>query len=130
MTAHMTTAQARALGITTTSGSKFRNVTVTADGRKFDSKAEYTHYLKLKAELEAGEISRLSLQPKFMLQESFKYQGKTERAITYIADFMYERDGKTIVEDVKGKKTDVYKMKRKLFLKRYGDKYEFSEVAA
>lgn len=130
MTAHMTTAQARALGITTTAGSKFRNVKVTADGRKFDSKAEYAHYLKLRAELEAGDISRLSLQPKFVLLESFKHAGKTERAITYIADFMYERDGRTIVEDVKGKRTDVYKMKRKLFLKRYGDKYEFSEVAA
>ncbi len=130
MTAHLTAAQARALGIKSEPVSKFRNVTVTADGRKFDSKAEYAHYLKLKAELEAGDISRLSLQPKFVLQESFRYQGKTERAITYIADFMYEQDGKTIVCDVKGKRTDVYKMKRKLFLKRYGDKYEFLEVAA
>lgn len=130
MTVHLTGSQFAALGVTTEKPSKFHNVKVLADGKKFASKAEYMRYLWLKDELKAGRISGLSCQPRFILQESFKYQGNTERAITYIADFMYLRDGKTVVEDVKGKKTDVYKLKRKLFLKRYGDKYDFLEVAA
>lgn len=131
MTAHLTTAQARALGIETGKRGKYGNTKVSADGHKFDSKAEYLYWLKLKADLEAGLITRLeNPHPKFMLQESFRYNGKTERAITYIADFMYEQDGKTFVVDVKGKRTPVYIMKRKLFLKRYGDKYEFVESAA
>ena len=130
MSAHLTTAQARALGIETGKRSKYGNTKVLADGRKFDSKAEYLRYLLLKNEVEAGAISALSCQPRFVLQEGFKYQGKNERAITYIADFMYKRDGKTVIEDVKGRRTDVYLLKRKLFLKRYGDKYEFVEVAA
>lgn len=43
-----------------------------------------------------------------------------ERPVKYIADFVYEKDGKTVVEDAKGMKTDVYKIKRKLMLSIYG----------
>ena len=63
----------------------------------------------------------MQLQPRFLLQESFKKNGKTFRKIEYIADFMYEEDGKVIVEDVKGMKTDVFKLKRKLFEYKYPD---------
>ena len=88
--------------------------------------------LKLIKELKllekAGEIKKLQLQPRFTLQESFKYQGKTERKINYIADFLYEeKNGQAVVEDTKGFRTDVYKLKRKLFLKRYGDIFKFIE---
>jgi hypothetical protein len=38
-----------------------------------------------------------------------------QRKITYVADFQYLRDGKTIVEDVKGVQTPVFRMKLKLF---------------
>lgn len=39
---------------------------------------------------------------------------------TYLADFVYEKGSQTIVEDVKGMKTDVYKIKRKLMLYFHG----------
>ena len=67
----------------------------------------------------AGEISDLELQPRFLLQESFKKNGKTYRKIDYVADFKYIENGKTIVEDVKGLQTDVFKIKHKLFEKKY-----------
>ena len=102
MTAHLSIAEARALGLQTEKRSKYGNTKVLADGKKFDSKAEYLRYLWLKDELKAGYISGLKCQPSFMLQEPFKHAGKTERAITYKADFIYQRDGQTIVEDVKG----------------------------
>ena len=51
------------------------------------------------------------------------------RKVSYIADFMYKdiKRGVTVVEDVKGFKTDVYKIKKKLFLYKY-PKYEFKEI--
>jgi hypothetical protein len=62
-----------------------------------------------------------------MLQESFEHWGVKYRELSYIADFYYEIDGEKIVEDTKGFKTDVYKLKKKLFLKKYGSMYEFVE---
>jgi hypothetical protein len=75
----------------------------------------------------AGVIKELKLQPKFLLQEGFERDGKKYRAIFYIADFEYIKDGKRIVEDVKGMKTDVYKLKKKMFLKKY-PQVEFKEI--
>ena len=85
----------------------------------FDSIAESVRYKELKLLERAGEITNLELQPKFLLQDSFKKNGKTYRKIEYIADFMYLQNGKTIVEDVKGIQTDVFKIKHKLFEKLY-----------
>lgn len=111
--------------------SKYRARKTEIDGIKFDSKKEGRRYEELKLLERAGEIKNLQLQPRFTLQENFKYQGKTERKITYIADFMYEeKKGQVVVEDVKSEitKTPLYRVKRKLFLKKYGDKYAFIEV--
>ena len=57
--------------------------------------------------------------------------GKKERAIKYIADFKYLDivTDEWVIEDVKGTRTEVYKLKRKLFLAKYGHAYVFSEVA-
>ena len=98
------------------------------DGILFDSKREAARYQELKILEKAGEIKDLVRQPVFTLQEAFMCDGKKERSITYRADFMYEENGRTIVEDVKGMKTDVYKIKRKLFLYQYRDRYTFREV--
>ena len=107
---------------------KYRARKTIIDGIQFDSKKEANRYCELNLLESAGEIKNLQLQPRFILQESFKYQGKTERKIEYVADFMYEeKDGQVVVEDTKGYRTDVYKLKRKLFLKKYGDKYKFIE---
>jgi len=106
---------------------KYNAKPIEFDGFKFDSKKEAKRYLELKVLERAGVISNLILQPKFLLQDSFKYKGKTQRAIFYIADFEYIKDGKRIVEDVKGVKTEVYKLKKKLFLKKY-PQVEFKEI--
>lgn len=102
--------------------SKYRNRKTIIDGITFDSKGEANRYCELKLLERAGEISDLTLQPKYMLQESFKKGKKTHRAITYVADFQYQENGKTIIEDYKGMETEVFRIKRKLFEKRYPDK--------
>lgn len=68
---------------------KYRNKKVQVDMFVFDSIAESRRYKELKLLEQAGEISKLELQPKFTLQESFRKNGKTYRKIEYRADFMY-----------------------------------------
>ncbi len=109
---------------------KYNAKKTVVDGIKFDSRKEAERYKELKALERVGKIDMLELQPRFELQESFKHKGKTIRKIEYVADFLY-RDLSTlelVVEDVKGVKTDVYKIKKKLFLKHYGNEYKFVEV--
>ena len=93
---------------------KYKNVKSKVDGYTFDSKKEASRFIELKLMLRAKMISRLVLQPKFPV----KVNG--QKICTYIADFMYEREGKRIVEDVKGFKTDVYKLKKKLVKATHG----------
>lgn len=98
---------------------KYKNKKVQIDMYVFDSIAESRRYKELALLEKAGEIENLQLQPKFLLQESFKKNGKTYRKIEYIADFMYEEKEKIIVEDVKGKETEAFKLKHKLFEYKY-----------
>lgn len=99
---------------------KYKNKKTEIDGIKFDSKKEANRYCELKLLEKAGEIKELGLQVRFELQEGFKKNGKTYRPITYLADFVYvNKKGMTIVEDVKGKKTDVYSIKKKMFEKKF-----------
>lgn len=103
--------------------SKYHAKKTEVDGIRFQSRKEGERYAELKLLERAGRIRSLVLQPKFELQEGFtNAEGKKIRAITYIADFMYydcDLD-RTIVEDVKGMKTEVYKLKKKLFEYKYG----------
>lgn len=119
----------RKLGLSSKSN-KYNAQKTVVDGHKFDSKFEAEHYSGLRLLEKAGVISDLELQPRFLLQDKFVYQGHQERKIEYVADFMYHQDGKTIVEDTKSPatRTAEYKLKRKLFLYKYGDKVEFREV--
>lgn len=96
--------------------SKYKNKKVIYDGIKFDSKKEGLHYLKLKSMQDLGIIKNLELQKEYILQPSFKLNGKTYRKISYYADFCYitTKDNKLHVVDVKGLKTDVYKLKKKM----------------
>ena len=102
---------------------KYNNRKTTVDGIKFDSIREAERYQELKLLEEAGEISHLELQPVVVLQDKFIYQGKTIRAITYRGDFAYfdRRVNRGVIEDVK---TDVFKIKKKMFKKKYGDLYD------
>lgn len=99
--------------------SKYRALKTTVGGITFDSGLEARRYTQLKILETAGTIKNIQLQPKFRLMDSYKYNGKTIRAIDYVADFMYEEDGKRIVEDVKGIRTKDYIIKSKLFIKKY-----------
>ena len=100
--------------------SKYGNKKTVVDGITFSSKKEADDYCSLLWRVKAGEITNLTLQPRFILQESFiDSQGKKHRAIEYVADFQFEENRNTFVIDSKGMETDVFKIKLKLFLKRY-----------
>lgn len=112
---------------------KYRNnVTVTSDGIKHDSQKEATRWCELKLLERAGKISQLDRQVEFELipamYESYERYGKNgqrlkdgvrmvERNCCYVADFVYvDENGKKVVEDTKGVRTEAYKIKRKLML--------------
>lgn len=107
---------------------KFKNKKIIIDGIKFDSKKEGKRYEELKLLEKANLIKNIQLQVKYELQPKYKINNKTIRAINYIADFVYYDNEKNqlIVEDSKGYRTDVYKIKKKLFEYRYG--IEIKEV--
>lgn len=93
---------------------KYHNKKTIIDGITFDSKKEARRYQDLKLLERSNTISGLKLKTKWLLIPPQVINGKTERCITYSCDFEYERDGKHIVEDCKGMKTDVYKIKKRL----------------
>ena len=107
---------------------KFGAIKTNVNGITFDSKKEANRYLELYNMQKAGLISKLRRQNAFVLQEGFiNNQGQKIRPIMYIADFVYEQDRQKIVEDCKGGKatqTDVFKIKKKLFEKKYPE-YKF-----
>lgn len=82
----------------------------------FDSIREKSRYRELQLMERAGMISGLERQVRFeLIPAHYDEHGKCdERSCSYIADFTYWRDGKFVVEDCKGMKTDVYIIKRKL----------------
>lgn len=88
----------------------------------YDSRKEHSRANRLKAMQRAGIISNLQEQVKFVLIPSQRNaDGKVlERECAYIADFVYDRDGETIVEDTKGVRTREYIIKRKLMLLIHG----------
>ena len=98
---------------------KYRNRKIVVDNIKFDRVLEANRYKELKLLQRAKQISNLRLQVPFLLQEGFKKNDKTHRKIEYIADFVYEENGQTIVEDTKGMKTETFKIKQKLFEYKY-----------
>lgn len=92
---------------------KYNNLKVILDGIEFDSKKEAERYSVLSTLERVGEISELELQKKFVLIP----RQKGERECAYYADFCYrDKNGNLVVEDTKGVRTDVYKIKRKLML--------------
>ncbi len=101
-------------------GHKYHAQPVTIDGHRFPSGLEARHYVTLKLAQEQGWITNLVLQPRFVLQEKLKLpSGATQRAIVYVADFQFVRDGVTVTVDVKGVENPVFRMKRKMFTLKY-----------
>jgi len=105
-----------------TPGSKYHNTPVTLDGIKFASQAESRRYSELLLREIAGEIHNLRVHPSYLLQTGFKRDGKTYQPITFVADFEYVEEGKVIVEDVKGVVTPTFRIKEKLFVRRFPEK--------
>ena len=100
---------------------KYNNKIITVNNIKFSSKGEANRYCNLMLLVRGKVIKDLELQPKFLLQPSFRKNGKTHRAINYIADFRYIENDKEVIEDFKGMETEVFKIKRKLFEYNYPD---------
>lgn len=101
--------------------SKYGAVKTQIDGITFASKREAARYVELKQLEKIGQISELSLQPKFELLPSMVLDGKKHRAISYIADFKYvDHLGNSVIEDVKGMKTREYQLKRRLMKYMHG----------
>nr|UVM90685.1 MAG: protein of unknown function DUF1064 [Bacteriophage sp.] len=100
-------------------GSKYHARKTTVDGITFDSKREADRYTVLKGMEEDGVIEDLRRQVRYELIPAFDVDGRHYRPVFYVADFVYVENGKTVVEDVKGMRTDVYKLKSKLFARRY-----------
>ena len=83
----------------------------TADGFVFDSKDECTRYHELKLLQRIGDISGLKVHVQFPIEVN------GQRICVYEADFVYQRDGMKIVEDVKGAPlTALYRIKKKLMM--------------
>lgn len=100
--------------------SKYHAKKTVVDGITFDSRKEADRYLVLKGMEEDGSIEDLRRQVRYELVPAFDADGKHYRPVYYVADFVYVEDGHDVVEDVKGMRTDVYKLKSKLFARRYG----------
>lgn len=100
--------------------SKYHAKKTTVDGITFDSRREADRYLVLKRMEEDGVIEALRRQVRYELVPAFDVDGRHYRPVYYVADFVYVEDGKEVVEDVKGMRTDVYRLKSKLFARRYG----------
>lgn len=89
----------------------------------YDSRKEHRRANELRLMQRAGLISNLREQVSYELIPAQRgADGKVlEHACNYIADFVYtDKDGKTVVEDTKGMRTDVYRIKRKLMLHVHG----------
>lgn len=114
---------------------KYNNKKCTVNGIIFDSRKEARRYQELLLLQRAGVIKNLQRQVKYVLipaqyevVERYDKSGKRlkdgkkliERECAYVADFVYEEDGKIIVEDTKGMKTKDYIIKRKLMLFVHG----------
>ena len=103
---------------------KYRNKPTIALGLKFASSREADRYLELKLLERAGHISDVRLQPAFVLAPAARL-GPSKRlkpALRYVADFSYSEKGspETIVEDVKGVETAVFRIKRHLMMTVHG----------
>ena len=94
---------------------------VTKETITFDSEKERDYYLILKDRQRRGEIKDLKRQVTIEIQRAFIDKvDKKHRAIKYIADFTYYdlKDYQIHYIDVKGYKTEVYRIKKKLLAYR------------
>ena len=120
-------------------GTKYKSKSIIIDGIVFQSKKEGRRWTELRMLERAGEITNLQRQVPYLLipeqrapsTEVYKKGSRAgqpkpgpvlERRVVYIADFVYQENGETVVEDAKGMRTKDYVLKRKMMLYRYGIK--------
>jgi hypothetical protein len=100
---------------TSRTNTKYRNKRTEVDGITFDSKKESERYRELKILEKAGAVKNLTLQPRYAIIVN------DIKICDYVADFTYQtRMGETLVEDCKGVRTPVYRLKRRLMKAAYG----------
>jgi hypothetical protein len=106
----------------------------TVGDEEFDSRREARRYQELLLLQRAGMISGLRRQERYEIipehrepdtvgPRGGRKKGKViEKARYYVADFVYydARTRELVVEDCKGYKTDVYRLKKALMFDRYG----------
>ena len=117
--------------------SKYHSRNVTVDGVTYDSMKEYRRFKELSLLERSGTIQNLQRQVKYVLipaqrefcneiytkgrkKGCFKPGKLLEKECSYIADFVYIQNGKTVIEDTKGFRTKDYIIKRKLMLWVHG----------
>jgi len=103
-----------------TKGQKYANQHVEIDGIKFDSKAEARYWRLLQIRVKANEVSSLQRQVVYELAPSVVIGGRKRPPLRYIADFVWQEDGQTIVADVKGAVPEAYRIKRHLMKSVHG----------
>lgn len=92
--------------------SRYTTYKPVVNGIKFDSMMEARYYLFLLEEKKQGKIKEFKMQVPYILQPKFKKDGKVIRAIEYVTDFVIDN---TIIVDIKGVETEVFRLKAKLF---------------
>lgn len=110
--------------------SKYGNKVIVTPEGKFDGKQEYARWLFLKDAERDGLITNLRRQVEYTLiprqtktkithlktKDKIDNDAFAEHPVKYVADFVYEKNGETVVEDFKGLRTGEYIIKRKLML--------------
>jgi hypothetical protein len=97
--------------------SKYNATKIIIDGIKFDSKKEGKYYRELKAMKASGKILSFALQ--FVFQVTIN----GINICKYRADFkVLYPDNRAEIWDVKGFKTPVYRLKKKMVEAQYGIK--------
>jgi len=88
----------------------------------FDSKAEAQMYGEIKRLKKKGRVVGLKLQPEFeLIPRLILPNGKIQRPVVYTADFEFfdAKLGRRRVIDCKGWKTEIYRLKKKMFNAKY-----------
>lgn len=110
------------LGTKTPKRNKYNARKVTVDGITFDSAKEARRWGELQILEKAGEISHLERQGKiYLMSGNTHLLGESGRKLYYRFDFAYfcPRRNKRVIEDAKGMKTDVYKLKKAILIASY-----------
>lgn len=104
--------------------SKYNARKVEIDGLRFDSQKEARRYRELRLREMAGEIVMLECHPRYALVAVHDVASQRDLDIVpvgrYTPDFRYvTREGEVVIEDVKGVKTEAYRLRKRLFEANY-----------